>query len=102
MRLVYKLLLAKSNPVQLIGFVLANIVGVFILLFGIRAYSDVSATFQDPEAPSPTTISSFPAVPSSRGRTTASPPKSSGKSASARAWSPSAGSGRPTSTSTST
>ena len=49
MRLVYKLLLAKSNPVQLIGFVLANIVGVFILLFGIRAYSDVSATFQDPE-----------------------------------------------------
>lgn len=49
MKLVYKLLLAKSNPVQLIGFVLANIVGVVIILFGTRAYRDVNSFFQHPD-----------------------------------------------------
>jgi len=47
--LLYKLLLAKLSPVQLSGFVLANIVGAVIILFGVRAYRDVTATFQDPE-----------------------------------------------------
>ena len=49
MRLVYKLLLAKSNPVQLVGFVLANIVGVVIILFGTRAFRDVNSFFQHPD-----------------------------------------------------
>ena len=47
--LLYKLLLAKLSPVQLSGFVIANIVGAVIILFGVRAYRDVTATFQDPE-----------------------------------------------------
>ena len=48
-KLLYKLLLARLSPVQFLGFVLANIVGAVIILFGIRAYCDVSATFSDPE-----------------------------------------------------
>lgn len=49
MKLLYKLLLSKLSPVQFIGFVLANIVGAVIILFGIRAFRDVTATFQDPD-----------------------------------------------------
>ena len=48
-KLIYKLLLAKSNPLQLIGFMLANVVGVAIILFGVRAFRDVEAFFSHPD-----------------------------------------------------
>ena len=49
MKLIYKLLLAKSNPLQLIGFMLANVIGVAIILFGVRAFRDVESFFNHPD-----------------------------------------------------
>jgi len=49
MKLIYKLLLAKSNPLQLIGFMLANVIGVAIILFGVRAFRDVESFFSHPD-----------------------------------------------------
>ena len=48
-KLLYKLLLSKISPMQFAGFVLANIVGATIILLGVRAYADFSATMEDPE-----------------------------------------------------
>lgn len=48
-RLLYKVLLAKLSPLQFAGFVLANIIGATIILLGVRAYADFSATMEDPE-----------------------------------------------------
>ena len=47
MNLIWKLLRQHISIAQLLGFVLANLCGVFIILLGLQFYRDIAPVFKD-------------------------------------------------------
>ena len=45
MKLVWKLLRQHISPFQLIGFILANLIGMVVILLGVQFYSDIQAIY---------------------------------------------------------